>query len=154
VIIDIQNSFIRLALVSTFTLASTAFALRALAADDATGASTTHEHGASGAMTGKTPAKLDAALVEPEKKAKEKAATVKVTVTGVQIVDPATDAEKPVAGHAHLHYQVDADPVIATTASKLSFHDLPSGQHTIKVVLAGSDHAPLGPEKTLSVDVP
>ena len=153
-ILDIWNTPTRLALASALLLAWGTQASTQTASDTKAGSTEKHEHGQSSAMAGKTAAKLDATLVEPEKKAKEKAATVKVTVSGVQIVDPATDGEKPVAGHAHLHYQVDADPIIATTAPKLSFHDLPSGKHTIKVVLAGSDHAPLGPEKTLSVDVP
>src|SRR5690349_18959331 len=55
-------------------------------------------------------AKMTAVLVEPEKKAKEKAATVKVTASGVKIVDPAASGEKPVAGEAHVHYTVDDGP--------------------------------------------
>jgi hypothetical protein len=114
-----------------------------------------HDHGsaAKDAM-GKTTAKLDATLVEPEKKAKEKSATVKVTATGVKIVDPATTNEKPAPGQGHIHYTVDDGPTVATTATKLSFHGLKTGKHTIKVVLAGNDHSPLVAEQTLEVDVP
>jgi hypothetical protein len=101
-----------------------------------------------------TTAKLDAVLVEPEKKAQGKAATIKVTVEGVKIVDPAVAGEKPIAGQGHLHYTVDDNPTVATTTTKLSFHGLSSGKHTIKVVLAGNDHSPLGPEETLEVNVP
>jgi hypothetical protein len=117
-----------------------------------------HPHGQKGeekaAAIGKTSARLEATLVEPEKKAKEKAATVKVSVVGVEIVDPALENEKPAPGKGHLHYQVDDDPIIATTATKLSFHELSAGKHTIKVVLAGNDHRPLGPEQTLTVTIP
>jgi len=104
--------------------------------------------------SGKTTATLKASLVDPEKKAKEKAATVTVAVTGAEIVDPALAHEKAKAGQAHLHYRVDDGPVIATTSKKLSFHELTPGKHTIKVVLAGNDHSPLGPEQTLDVNVP
>src|SRR6476660_9622686 len=65
---------------------------------------------------------LTARLIDPEKKAKEKTATVEVTVTGVQLIDPATVKEQPRNGQGHLHYRVDDGPVIATTAPKLSFH--------------------------------
>ena len=99
-------------------------------------------------------ATLNASLVDADAKAKKQAATVKVDVAGVELVDPATVNEKPMAGQGHLHYQVDDGPVIATTTTKLSFHGLKSGAHHIKVMLAGNDHSPLGPEKTLDVTVP
>jgi hypothetical protein len=97
---------------------------------------------------------LTATLVNPEHNAKEHAATVQVTIAGVEMVDPATVKEEPKAGQGHLHYQVDNGPVVATTATKLSFHDLSSGQHTIVVMLAGNDHSPLGPKATLNVSIP
>jgi hypothetical protein len=97
---------------------------------------------------------LTARLVDPEKKAKEKAATVQVTVKGVALIDPATVKEQPRKGQGHLHYRVDDGPVIATTAPKLSFHELSSGQHKILVMLAANDHKPLGPEQTLTVTIP
>jgi hypothetical protein len=100
------------------------------------------------------PLGLSATLVDPEKKAQEQAATVEVKVTGVQLIDPAAVHEKPQPGEGHLHYQVDADPVIATTATKLSFHELSSGEHTIRVMLAGNDHKPMGPQETLTVTIP
>ena len=95
-----------------------------------------------------------ARLVDTEKKAAGRAATVEVTVSGVALTDPAMANEKPVAGQAHLHYQVDKGPVVATTAAKLSFHELTPGSHTIVVVLAGNDHKPLGPQQQLTVTVP
>ena len=101
-----------------------------------------------------TAVKLSAIFVDKEKKAQEKTATVKVTVTGIKLIDPAEANEKPMAGQGHLHYQVDNGPVIATPAPKLSFHGLTSGAHTIKVMLAANDHSLLGPEETLSVTIP
>jgi hypothetical protein len=62
--------------------------------------------------------------------------------------------EKPMKGQGHLHYRVDDGPVIATTSTKLSFHDLKPGAHKIEVVLAANDHNPLGPKATLNVTVP
>ena len=99
-------------------------------------------------------ATLTAKLVDPEKKAMQKAATVDVSVTGVKLVDPASVNEKPMAGQGHLHYQVDAGPVIATTTTKLSFHGLTPGAHKIVVMLAGNNHNPLGPQQTLEVTIP
>jgi hypothetical protein len=97
---------------------------------------------------------LTATLVNPEHNAKKQAATVQVTVAGVEMVDPAAVKEEPKAGQGHLHYQVDNGPVVATTTTKLSFHDLSSGQHTIVVMLAGNNHSPLGPKATLNISIP
>ena len=102
----------------------------------------------------KSAATLTAKLVDPEKKAKEKTATVQVTVKGVALIDPAVVKERPRNGQGHLHYRVDDGPVIATTAPKLSFHELSPGQHKILVMLAANDHSPLGPEQTLTVTIP
>ena len=97
---------------------------------------------------------LQAKLVDPEKKAQGKSATVEVKVTGLKLTDPAAVNEKPMTGQGHVHYQVDDGPVIATTTTKLSFHGLTSGQHKIVVMLAGNDHNPLGPQETLNVTIP
>jgi Family of unknown function (DUF6130) len=99
-------------------------------------------------------AKLEAKLVDPEKKAKGQAATVEVKVTNLQLVDPGSVGEQPSKGQGHLHYQLDDGPMIATPTPKLSFHGLKPGKHKILVVLAGNDHKPLGPETTLEVTVP
>lgn len=97
---------------------------------------------------------MTAELVDAERKALKKSATVSVHVSGIELVDPASVKEKAADGQGHLHYRVDEGPVIATTATKLSFHELGTGPHTITVVLAGNDHAPLGPSVTLHVAVP
>ena len=97
---------------------------------------------------------MTATLVDAEKKAQQKAATVEVKVTGIKLVDPAKANEQPKAGEGHLHYQVDDGPIVATPAMKLSFHGLSSGQHKILVALAGNDHNPLGPQQTLTVTIP
>lgn len=97
---------------------------------------------------------LTARLVDPENKAKKKAATVEVSVSGLELIDPAQTGELPKTGQGHIHYQVDDGPVIATTTTKLSFHGLSSGPHKIVVMLAGNDHKPLGPSQTLNVTIP
>ena len=97
---------------------------------------------------------LTAKLVDAEKKAQQKAATVDVKVRGIKLIDPATVNERPANGQGHLHYQVDDGPVIATTTTKLSFHGLAPGAHKIVVMLAGNDHNPLGPQETLNVTIP
>ena len=102
----------------------------------------------------KSSATLTATLVDAEKKAAQKTATVDVKTTGVELIDPGKVHEMPKAGQGHLHYQVDDGPVIATPSTKLSFHGLTSGKHKIVVTLAGNDHNPLGPQQTLEVTIP
>jgi len=97
---------------------------------------------------------FSANLIDPEKKAEEQTATVEVKVAGIQLIDPAAVHEQPQKGQGHLHYQVDAGPLIATTTTKLSFHALGTGSHKITVMLVGNDHQALGPRETLTVDIP
>ena len=113
-----------------------------------------HEDHKAMSASAQTGATLTARLVDPEKKAKEKTATVDVTVGGVSMTDPAKSGEKPLKGQAHLHYRVDDGPVIATTTTKLSFHELTPGVHKIMIILAANDHTPLGPQETLTVTIP
>src|SRR5918993_1460770 len=86
---------------------------------------------------GATKPSMTAKLIDAEKKAAARAATVEVTTVGVELVDPALSMEKPVSGQGHLHYQLDKGPIIATPSAKLSFHELTPGPHTIIVMLAG-----------------
>jgi len=102
---------------------------------------------------GATP-ELSAKLSDSEKKAQEHTATVEVRVAGIQLIDPSAVNEQPQQGQGHLHYQVDTGPVIATTTTKLSFHELSSGSHEITVMLVSNDHQPLGPRETLAVTIP
>jgi hypothetical protein len=106
------------------------------------------------AQAGATRPAMTAKLIDPEQKAAEQTATVEVTVSGVELIDPAKAMEKPVAGQGHLHYQLDKGPVIATPTPKLSFHELSPGSHTIVVILVGNDHKPLGPQERLTVNIP
>jgi hypothetical protein len=106
------------------------------------------------AVPAATGPQLTATLVDAAAKAQKQAATVRVTVKGIAIIDPAVSKEQPRPGQGHLHYQVDDGPVIATTATKLSFHGLKPGPHRISVVLAANDHTPLGPQQTLEVTIP
>lgn len=107
--------------------------------------------------TPKSPAatySMKAEMVETENKLKKREATVVVTTAGIQLVDPATAKETAKIGEGHLHYRVDDGPVIATTATKLSFHELSSGEHKISVTLAGNDHKPLTDAITFVMTVP
>ena len=64
--------------------------------------------------SGTAPA-LSANLVDAAAKAKQQTATVDVTVTGVEIIDPAAANDQPRSGQGHLPYQLDDGPVNATT---------------------------------------
>lgn len=97
---------------------------------------------------------FEAVLVDAPAKALKKSATVDVKVAAINLVDPDATDGKPKAGQGHLHYQLDKGPIIATTATKLSFHGLAPGPHTIVVTLAGNDHQPISRENSLSVTIP
>ena len=97
---------------------------------------------------------LTAELIDADKKAQMKSATVSVKVKGIKLVDPDAVKGKPYPGQGHLHYRLDDGPVIATTATKLGFHELASGPHILTVLLAANDHTPLGPEATLNINIP
>jgi len=99
-------------------------------------------------------ASITAQLENAQREAQEGAAAVKVSVKGVKLVDPEKEHEQAKRGQAHLHYRLDDGPIIATTATRLDFHQLSPGQHTITVMLAGNNHQPLGPEQTLNVSIP
>jgi len=97
---------------------------------------------------------VSATLVDAQPKAQKGAATVKVQTKGVELVDPASVHEQSKPGQGHLHYQLDGGAVVATPATKLSFHELKPGNHEIVVTLAGNDHKPLGAEDRVTVEVP
>jgi hypothetical protein len=78
--------------------------------------------------------------------------TVRVEVKGVAMVDPATTGGVKKTGQGHLHYRVDRQPIIATTATELTFRNLGPGPHTIEVMLAANDHTPLGPQQVIRVN--
>ena len=52
---------------------------------------------------GATKPTMTAKLIDPEKKAAGRAATVEVTTSGVELVDPALSMEKAVPRQGHLH---------------------------------------------------
>lgn len=97
---------------------------------------------------------LSISLVNEEAAARKGNATVVATVEGFELVDSASVHEKPRIGQGHLHYRVDDGPVIATTATKLSFHELSAGAHRVQVGLVGNDHQPIGPPEVLNVTIP
>lgn len=118
------------------------------------------EEGKTGSeMQGNTPewarnAHFAARLMDESKQAQEGAAMISVKVSGVRLVDPPMEGDQAKPGEAHIHYQLDNGPIVATTAGRLDFHGLTPGEHTIKVGLAAGNHQMLGPEQTLSVTIP
>jgi Family of unknown function (DUF6130) len=107
----------------------------------------------SGGVVGNPLQRVSDAGRRPTKGAKG-GATVKVQTKGVELVDPASVHEQSKPGQGHLHYQLDGGAVVATPATKLSFHELKPGNHEIVVTLAGNDHKPLGAEDRVTVEVP
>jgi len=107
-----------------------------------------------GAVYATQPPTMDVRLVDAVQKAKKQTATVQVTVGALNLVDPDSAQAGVQTGEGHLHYQMDSGPVIATTATKLSFHGLAGGKHSIVITLVGNDHSPLGPQETIAVVIP
>ena len=97
---------------------------------------------------------FSAILVDPEALAKQKAVTVEVSVDGIELKDPQEVSPSPSRPQAHLLYQLDQGPSIATKANRVTFLDLPPGEHSITIRLAGPDHKPLGPYQLLTVRIP
>ncbi len=97
---------------------------------------------------------VDAKLREPARYALKKQAAVEVQIKGLKMVEPYAAGEKPKKGEGHMRYQIDSGPVIETTATNVSFHELRPGKHEIKVMPAANDHLPLGPAKLLEVTIP
>ena len=106
------------------------------------------------AVAGQSTYTIRAELIDPDQKAKQKEATIVVSTQGVQLVDPASVNQTPRVGQGHLHYRVDQGPVIATTTTKLSFHELSPGTRQIEVTLVGNDHKPLSAPIKFTLQVP
>jgi Cu/Zn superoxide dismutase len=100
-------------------------------------------------------ATVTARFINEAANANKKMATVDVSVTGVTI-----NAAKDIAGMGegtmgvHLHYQLDNGPIIVTPEKKLTFANLSSGTHTIKVTVANGHHQPISETQTLTVKIP
>lgn len=111
---------------------------------------------ASGAVpdVGVTHADFEATLIDVEAKAKARAASVQVAVRTLRLTDADATTGQSAPGEGHLHYQLDDGPVIATTSTKLAFHELAPGNHVIRVTLAGNDHQPISKPRTLAVTIP
>jgi len=154
-----QHNIRVMTLVSILSILSLSFSSLADAQEytkdkDAQHATHQSEHGKTNQAPTVSIASLTARLIDAENKAKQKTATVEVSVSGIELIDPAQVNERTKAGQGHIHYQVDDGLVIATTTTKLSFHELSVGPHKIVVMLVGNDHQPLGLAQTLNVTVP
>ena len=68
---------------------------------------------------------FEAVLVDPTGKAQKKSAAVDVKVAGVSLIDADATDGKPKQGQAHIHYQLDKGPVIATTLKYPDDNDSP-----------------------------
>lgn len=59
----------------------------------------------------------------------------------------------PTDGRDHLHLSLDGSLPIAEYISRRLPLQIPAGQHTLTIELAGPDHAPLLPERTVTFTV-
>jgi hypothetical protein len=100
------------------------------------------------------PASLRVSLVDAEAQARQGAVTIAVELEGVALVDPLEAGFEPQPGRGHLEYRIDGGVAVATTATTLSFHDLPPGTHRVSIRAARSDRSALGSARELLVSIP
>ena len=97
---------------------------------------------------------FSAILVNPQNFARQRSVMVLVKVHGIRLVEPIEAQGQARPSEAHLRYQIDQGPIIATAATQLNFLDLGSGDHVITVQLAGNDEKPIGAQQLLTVSIP
>ena|GEM_PF-3827042 len=77
-----------------------------------------------------------------------------VTVKGDQAIVSVVTPGVTIGWEYHLHLSLDDEPVIMASYPTYTFEGIRPGKHTLKVVIAGPDHAPLeGGEKVLTFEV-
>ena len=77
-----------------------------------------------------------------------------VTVKGDQATVSVMTPGVSIGWEYHLHLSLDGASVIMVSYPTYTFQDVRPGKHTVKVVIAGPDHAPLeGGEKVLTFEV-
>lgn len=96
---------------------------------------------------------LNVKVLDQKENTAQKAISVESEVQNFDLADPHEVNEIVKEGQGHIHYRLDDGPVIATTAKRLSFHEVKPGTHTLTVNLAGNDHKQVGTEQKLSVEV-
>ena len=83
-----------------------------------------------------------------------KTATVRVTVRGLSVVDPALPNPAARGQQGHLHYRLDNGSVLCTASTTMVYRDLSPGPHEILVALVNNEHKPLGPEQIVKANQP
>jgi hypothetical protein len=97
---------------------------------------------------------VSADLFNPLGKAQDHGDVIDVVVHGVALVDPDLQNERSAPHQGRLHYELDHETIVETTATRLGFYHLSPGTHHITVALVGNDHKPIGAAKDLAVTIP
>ena len=87
--------------------------------------------------------------------------TINAPTDGASVTSPVTldlalrgaRLGSPTEGRDHLHLSLDGGPPIAEYTSTRLPLQIPSGHHTLTIELAGPDHTPLLPERTVTFTV-
>lgn len=93
-------------------------------------------------------------FVNLEENARHHRAVIEVQTDGLKIVDPASVNHEPRSDEAHIQYRLDNGPIENSTSKTWTFDNLSSGEHLIRVAVAGNDNHQLGEIKALKVHVP
>lgn len=97
--------------------------------------------------------RVRARLRDEDQNARDHIAVVEVEVLNVWLDTPQV-VEQPGIEVGVLRYQVDRCPPVVTTATRLQFHQLKPGAHTITVAVIGADDRPITPPALLKLTVP
>lgn len=97
---------------------------------------------------------LAAELVDPSANAKQHRAVVAVRIAGVELVNSNTAISALKLNEGHIQYQVDDQPAIDSTSTRMQFDNLSPGEHHIQAVLVDNDNHPVAEEATFTVYIP
>jgi hypothetical protein len=97
--------------------------------------------------------RVRARLRDKDQNARDHIAVVEVEVLNVWLDTPQV-VEQPGIQVGVLRYQVDRCPPVVTTATRLQFHQLTPGDHTITVAVTGADDRQITPSAQLKLTVP
>ena len=97
--------------------------------------------------------RIRARLLNEAGDAKAHVASLEVEAEHVWLHAPASPSEYGVVA-AVLRYQLDSNPPVVTSDTRLRFEQLPSGNHVITIVLLGADNHVISGPVRLSAHIP
>jgi hypothetical protein len=97
--------------------------------------------------------RLKIEVLNREQNANDHRVVVKADTENIALTDPLAS---PSGGYDEglLQFRIDNGAYFVTGDSRAAFLNLPSGQHTVEVILADTNYKPLGPKVDVQVSIP